>query len=208
MRVEPSTTLDRVSLLFDEVMLSVVVDRTPGHGVRPDLWPSVGEHPCYDAFLYSSMTHDGVRNSEFARAVARVAPGRAVLDIGTGQDLTWALVAARAGARRVVAVEAIPQAYEAARRLVTGRPEARAVELLHGYSTELSPRIRAEVCVAEVIGSVASAEGVLAVIADARRRLLTEDAVVIPHRCTTKVGAVCLREMFPGGLAFAADSVT
>jgi protein arginine N-methyltransferase 1 len=200
-------TVDRVPLVFDDVTVAVAVDRDPGRGERPDLWPSVGEYPCYDPFLYRAMTRDHIRNHAFERAVRRLAPGRCVLDIGTGQDLNWALVAADAGARRVIAIEAIPESYRKARARLAAHPAPDRVELLHGLSTELSIDARADVCVAEVIGSIASSEGMISVIADARRRLLAPDAVVVPDRCTTEVGAVCLRDMLPGGAALSSDSV-
>jgi protein arginine N-methyltransferase 1 len=199
--------MNRIPLYLDDLTLHVAVEPGPADGDRPEIWPSLGEYPCYDPFLYSSMTRDSVRNREFERALARVAAGRFVIDIGTGQDLNWALTAAGLGARRVVAVEGIPESYEKARALLAGRPEASVVELEHAFSAQLRMNGRAEVCVAEVIGSIASAEGMLALVADARGRLLTDDAVVVPHRCTTEIAAIGLREIFPAGLGFTAEAV-
>jgi len=200
-------TVSRVPLMFDDATVAVAVDRDPGRGERPDLWPSVGEYPCYDPFLYRAMTDDRVRNLEFERSLRRLAPGKRVLDLGTGQDLTWALVAADAGARRVIAIEALPESYAKASARLAAHPAADRVELLHGLSTDLAADGLADVCVAEIIGSIASSEGIIAVIADARRRLLAPEAVVVPDRCTTEIGAVCLRDMFPGGLALSSDSM-
>jgi protein arginine N-methyltransferase 1 len=194
-------TVERIPLYLDGETLHVAVEPAATGDRRPQLWPALGEHPCYDPFLYSSMNRDDVRNREFERALARVAAGRFVLDIGTGQDLNWALAAVGRGARRVVAVEEIPESYRAARERRT-----EGIELVHASSGQLRLDERAEVCVAEVIGSIASAEGMLALVADARRRLLTDDAIVIPHHCTTELAAIALRDVFPAGLAFAAEA--
>ena len=73
----------------------------------------------------------------FAAGVAARAPGRAVLDLGTGPDAVWALVAARAGASRVYAVEGDPRAAAAAAALVA-RLE-REGELLPGQAPRRNP---------------------------------------------------------------------
>ncbi|MEU6451293.1 hypothetical protein [Streptomyces sp. NPDC046979] len=75
--------------------VSVRVDPGPEREGRPALWPSVGEYPIYDPFLYTTMTTDDERNRRFRAPLARLAPDRRLLDIGTGQDLLWARSAAR-----------------------------------------------------------------------------------------------------------------
>ncbi|TYB45787.1 class I SAM-dependent methyltransferase [Nonomuraea sp. PA05] len=200
-------TIDRVAYARGGREVSIAVDTDPGRGIRPDLWPSVGEYPLYDPFLYYSMTHDVLRNDAFRAALRRVAGGRTVLDIGTGQDLNWALEAARHGARAVHAVEAIERSHAKAAERLARAPQRDRVELVHGTSFDLTLPERAEVCVAELIGSIASAEGMLAAVSDARARLLAPDAVVIPAACRTIAGAVSLRDMFPDGLGFSRDAL-
>ncbi|MEU4445601.1 hypothetical protein AB0K14_25605 [Actinosynnema sp. NPDC050801] len=187
--------------------LTIAVDTEPGYGSAPDLWPSVGEYPVYDPMLYHSMTNDVHRDHAYRQALRPAVAGRRVLDIGTGQDLNWALVAARSGAAHVVAVEAMERSHRAAELRLAGLPEADTVDLVPGLSFDFTPRRRAEVCVSELIGSIASAEGALAVMADARARLLTPDAVVVPVACDTVVGGVSLRSLFPRGVAFARDAL-
>lgn len=186
--------------------LTIAVDAEPGFG-GPDLWPSVGEYPVYDPMLYHSMTNDIHRDHAYRQALRPVVAGRRVLDIGTGQDLNWALVAARSGAAHVFAVEAMERSHRAAERRLADLPEAGVVDLVAGLSFDFTPPRRAEVCVSELIGSIASAEGVLAAMADARARLLTPDAVVVPAACDTVAGGVSLRSLFPRGVAFARDSL-
>ncbi len=183
----------------------VAVDEEPGDG--PHLWPSVGEYPVYDPFLYYLMTHDGIRNDSFRGALRAAADGRAVLDVGTGQDMVWALEAARHGARRVMAIERMEETFAEASRLLATLPEAALIQLRCCTSFELKLDEPAEVCVAEIIGNIGSSEGMLAAMADAHSRLLTPGAVVVPAGCATLAGAVSLRAMFPAGPAFAAHTV-
>lgn len=60
------TELTRVGQAFGGVQIDVAVDRMPAG--RPSLWPSVGEYPVYDPFLYGVMSTDELRNREFRRA--------------------------------------------------------------------------------------------------------------------------------------------
>src|SRR5207245_2606452 len=115
------------------------------------------------------------------RALAALCPGRRVLDVGTGADLNWAREAIRCGARQVDAVEVIEQSYLAAGRRLAGLPDRDRIILHLGSSAELALPERAEVCVGEIIGSVAGAEGAAAVMSDVRARLLTADGVIVPH---------------------------
>ncbi|MEU6451292.1 hypothetical protein [Streptomyces sp. NPDC046979] len=64
-------------------------------------------------------------------------------------------------------------------------------------STSLRFAPRADVCVAEVIGSLAGAEGAAAVLADARTRLMEPGGLVIPHRAVTLAAAVRLSDLLP-----------
>lgn len=130
----------------------------------------------------------------FEQALAAAAPGRRVVDIGTGQHLVWALAAERHGARHVDAIEAQAGAARAARGVLERTTRSSPLELHEGLSSTVELTQRAEVCVAEVIGSIASSEGIVAVLNDAHERLLEPGAVVVPHRCTTEVAGMCLRD--------------
>lgn len=199
--------IKRVPTAYADDQIAIAVDDETDEGPRPGLWPAVGEYPLYDSFLYYLMTNDLIRNDAFKVALQAVAHGRRVLDIGTGQDLYWAREAVRSGASHVIALEAMEKSHAAAAKRLASVPEADRIELIHGSFLELDLPRRAEVCVAEQIGSIASAEGMLAAMAHARAHLLTHDAVVVPAACLTMVGAISLRSLFPAGLAFAYDAL-
>jgi len=186
----------------------VAVDPEPGREGRAALWPTVGEYPIYDGFLYSTMTTDHERNQRFLAALAKLAPGRRVLDIGTGEDLLWARESVQAGARTAVAVEVIADAFHTAAGTLEALDERDMITLLHGESTALQFAPRADVCVAEIIGSLAGAEGAAAVLTDARVRHLAPGGLVVPHRAVTLAAPVHLPDLLPGQpVAFAEEAL-
>ena len=116
------------------------------------------DRPIDDA-AYASMAADETRTPLFAAAIRRRLHGRSdwvVLDIGTGPFCLLALLAARAGARRVFAVEANAAAAARARQAVqaaeaSGEVPVDVVEVLSGFSTEVTLPERADLLVAELV---------------------------------------------------------
>jgi protein arginine N-methyltransferase 1 len=183
-----------------EIEVDVVPDSGDTH--TPELWPCTGEYPVYDGLLYYLMTHDRVRNEAYQAAVRSAAAGRVCLDIGTGQDLNWTRACLEAGARKVYAIEAMPESYRRARARIDKLGIGDRVHLIQGRSTDVQLPERAELCVSEIIGSIGSSEGAPEVLRDARERLLVPGAVMIPNRCATFVAAVALPEEFWSRPAF------
>jgi len=144
------------------------------------------------------------RRRAYREAIRSAAPGRVVLDIGTGRDALWAIEAARSGARHAYAVEAHPETAQRAERAVAAAGFAHRVTVLPGPAGEQTLPVRAEVCVSEIVGNIASAEGAIAVLADARSRLCTAGCLVIPFRMQTWVAAV---DLGPGDPPLAAESL-
>ncbi len=73
------------------------------------IFPCEGEYPVYDDALYDVMNADELCEEMYIEAISKLVLDRTVLDIGTGRDANWAIAAARAGARRVYAVEELPE---------------------------------------------------------------------------------------------------
>lgn len=159
--------------------------------------PSVGEYPVYDEMLYQIMIADSPRTDGYRRAVQRVAPGRTVLDIGTGQDALWAIASAEAGARKVYGIEAIPESAAIAREVVDRAGFSDRVEIVEGLSTEVELPEPVDVCVSEIIGTLGGSEGAAAVLSAARRQFMTPDALFVPQWSATTVGAVDLTVLDP-----------
>ena len=184
--------------------------------------PGEGDDAAAEAVAGSSyldMLNDAPRNEAFAAALATAAPGRRVLDIGTGTGLL-ALLAAKAGAASVVACDVFPPmaanaAANAARNGCGERVRVllkRSSELSCGHGGADLPE-RADVLVFEVLDSELLGEGVLPTLRDAKQRLLQPGAAVIPARATVFAALVecdalrrcAARPPLAGGAGCAAD---
>jgi protein arginine N-methyltransferase 1 len=180
-----------------------------------ELWPSVGEYPVYDAFVYHLMTHDEVRNARYREALAETARGKVVVDVGTGQDLLWARAAAESGARHVYAIESLPDVAERAAALgrelgASSSSSGCPIDVISGFSQDAALAEPADVCVIEMVGSIGSAEGIAGVAHDARHRLLAPGGLVIPARIVTRACGITLPDDLaddPGFTVSAADYV-
>jgi hypothetical protein len=134
-----------------------------------------------DPMIHAMMLNDRVRTSRFVEAVRQVVqPGDVVVDIGTGSGVL-AVAAARAGATRVYAIEAGDMA-RLARSVVRANGLDDRIEVVEGWSTEVSLPERADVLVSEIIGEMPLDERILEVTLDARQRLIRADARLVPAR--------------------------
>ncbi len=147
--------------------------------------PVLGLDPsAYDALpVQAAMLQDRRRTEAFLTAIREVVrPGDVVVDIGTGTGVL-AIAAARAGARRVYAVEAGGIA-EIARAMFAANGVADRVTVLRGWSTQMTLPERADVLTTEIIGHDPLEEQVLPVVLDARERLLRPGARQVPEAMT------------------------
>src|SRR6185436_9675744 len=100
----------------------------------------------FHAFLLSNT---GTRLDRFAKALAAtIRPGDVVVDLGAGSGIL-SVLACRAGARRVYAVEDT-DAVSIARPLIAATPFRDRIEFVHAKSFEISLPERADVLVADV----------------------------------------------------------
>ncbi len=136
-----------------------------------------------------AMMNDAPRNSVYDAAIRRVAPGRSVLDIGTGAGLL-AMMAARAGAKSVVSCEQTPWIAARAREVVAANGLGDRIKIIAKHSTELriGPDMseRAEVLVTEVFGTAAIDELVIPTVTHAHAQLLQPGATVVPRAASTR----------------------
>jgi len=167
------------------------------------VWSALDDHyePTFISFTdeaYAAMRDDESRTPYFAQAIeARLACAPsgtlAVLDIGTGPHAVLALLAARAGARKVYAVEVNPEAAKRARETVAAAGFGEVVEVIEGFSTAVELPELVDVVVSEIVGSIASEEGLYASIRDAHARFVKDPQATsswIPYRVETW-GAPC-----------------
>jgi Ribosomal protein L11 methyltransferase (PrmA)/Tetratricopeptide repeat len=149
-------------------------------------------------FWHIPMLNDVRRNDAFERAiraaVERLGQDALILDIGTGSGLL-SMMAARAGARRIVTCERAGVIAEAAERIIALNGYERQISVVNRGSTQLvvgrDIEARADILISEILSSDLLAEDVLSTFEDAHARLLRADATIIP-RAATAVG--CLVE--------------
>ena len=117
-----------------------------------------------DAVFHATMVLDQVRVRAYAEAIRRVVrPGDVVVDIGTGSGVL-AVIAARAEARRVFAIERGASAH-LARRVVDDNGLSQVVEVVRGEAREVRLPEPPTVLVSETMGNLGIDEGLLALYA-------------------------------------------
>jgi tetratricopeptide (TPR) repeat protein len=140
------------------------------------------------------MLADERRNSAFDEAIRRaVGPDDLVLDIGTGSGLL-AMMAARAGAKQVIACEVSPSLAAAAAQVVRRNGLDSQVAIVNRKSTALSPGEdlprAANVVVSEIVDAGLLGEGVLPTLRHALQELTAPGAAVIPCAATVQAALV------------------
>jgi len=137
----------------------------------------------FDTSSYTAMMDDPARTPFFQKAIIQrlnAAPNgpesQTVLDLGTGPFALFAIIAAQAGAGKVYAIEANPEAAKLARAQVRKVGYDDVITILEGFSTDITlpNNEKADFAVAEIVGSVVTEEGAYATILDAHKRLVKE----------------------------------
>ena len=149
------------------------------------------------------MLNDSARNEAFAssmvRMIHRVQPSL-VLDIGSGTGLLAMLAASRARAPRVLAIEMTPQLASIAQELVDQHDLSESVRVISAHSSQVKLdgaigagdpwQARADMLIFEILGTDPLCEGILPALRDARERLLTPSAAIMPCRLEVHVALV------------------
>ncbi|MCK6370671.1 MAG: amino acid adenylation domain-containing protein, partial [Gammaproteobacteria bacterium] len=175
--------------------------RSGNHG-GTEIWPSLGGYQVYDQFLYELMGADEVRMAAFRRAFAQHARDRVVLDLGTGPQALLARLAVEAGARRVYAVEVLPEAAQRARAAVAAAGLDERIIVIDGDARALELPEAPQVCTQGIVGNIGSADGI-APIWNRVRAQLAPGCVPVPARCATLIAAVELPQAVHAAPAFA-----
>src|SRR5947209_2186868 len=138
---------------------------------------------------YRQLIDDPVRLGAFQRAIAGVVrPGDVVADVGCGLG-TYAIFAARAGARRVFAVDDSP-IVEVAREVVRANGHEDVVELVAGYSTAVTPPEPCDVVIFEDYLTTLVSPHQARVVHDLIRRWLKPSGQLLPPRARLWLAAV------------------
>ena len=145
-------------------------------------------------YIHRAMLLDRVRNEAFHRAiVAAVRPGDTVLDVGTGTGIL-SLLAARAGAGRVFAVEKTSIA-RVARRMVAHNGVADRVHVVQGDIHTVSLPAKVDVIVSEWLGTIGVDENLLYPVLVARDRWLKPGGRMLPCRVAAWMAPIAHRRL-------------
>src|SRR5712691_7013924 len=126
----------------------------------------------YDLLAYGAMIADEQRTDAYARALeARVTDGAVVADLGTGSGI-MALIACRAGARRVYAIEP-DDVIQVAREAAAANGFADRIHFIQATSTGLDLPEPVDGIVSDLRGALPFFGGGIAAVIDARNRWLT-----------------------------------
>ena len=133
------------------------------------------------------MLADEARNAAYRRTLDKhVREGMHVLDIGAGSGLL-AMMAARAGAAKVTAVEMNRALADVARQIIADNGFAERIQVVNSVSMDLKVGVdlpAADLVVSEVLDAGLLGEGVLPTLRHASRDLLKPQGRMVPAGAT------------------------
>lgn len=147
-----------------------------------------------------SMMNDVPRNEAYENGIKAWAKDKVVLEIGVGSGLL-SMMAARAGAKHVYACEMVPVIAQKAREIVKLNGFADRITIISKPSFELQVAAdelpeKADMLITETFDPNLIGEFVLAIVSDARERLLKPGAMVVPVRAKLMGMLVDSRELY------------
>lgn len=143
----------------------------------------------YSPRNYGEMIADSTRTRAYVRAIAgSVRPDDTVLELGCGPGL-FSLLACRAGARKVYAIES-EEIVHHARSLAAANGLETRIEFLHTDSRRAQLPERVNVIVFDLRGNLPLFECAIPSIEDARQRFLAPAGIMIPRRDIMKAAIV------------------
>jgi SAM-dependent methyltransferase len=129
-----------------------------------------------------AMLWDSLRMDAYRRALERCATGNVLVELGCGHGVL-ACLAARAGARRVYAIEETSM-IEVAREIARVNGVEDRIVFVEGNSLDVELPEPADVVYADLMGPDPLGAGMLVYMHDAAVRLLKDGGVLLPARLT------------------------
>ncbi len=149
----------------------------------------------YDDVTYFFLTNDRPRNERYINSINALVKDKIVVEIGTGKDAILSRFCCQAGARKVYTIEINQRVYEQAKKCIADLGLSDKIQIIYGDGQAVEIPELADVCVSELLGSIASSEGVSPII-NSSRRFLKPNGLMLPSRSLTKIAAITI----PDGL--------
>lgn len=131
---------------------------------------------------HRKMLADNVRNKLLYEAIRKNVDGETkFLDVGAGTGI-WAIVAAKLGAKRVVAVEIEESLIPIIFRLAQENGVADKIEIIHAHSNDFKIRGKFNLIVSEIFGADAFGKATVNAFVKLRNRFLASDGILIPQK--------------------------
>jgi len=141
----------------------------------------------FPVLLAASLLNQKSRIEKFDMALRKVVtPESYVIDLGTGSGVL-ALLAAKAGARKVTAVDINPECIDYARKAAIMNGLTDRVEWFVGHFSEFHPSEHADVVVCEMLSPMMLVEQQVTACSHAVRHLLKRNGCMIPQAATAWV---------------------
>lgn len=155
--------------------------------------------------MHRRLLADGKRNRAFTTALRRhVTPQIRVVDVGAGTGV-WAVTAARLGAAHVVAIEQEPLLAPVIAQLADENGVADRVHVMTADAMKVRLPRDFDLIVSETIGLAAFDEGIVPLMASARRRFLKPGGRVIPQSVALMAAPAHVKLPSPTGLTIVTE---
>lgn len=152
--------------------------------------------PKYDSLrIHDMMLSDNIRTQIYQKAIeANVRDGNVVIDVGTGTGIL-ALFAAKAGAKKVYAIEATG-IIDLARQIAKENRLDRQIEFVKAKAEEVDIPEKADCIVSEWLGVFAVQENMLPSAASVRDRFLKSEGKMLPEKVSLFLALVEDKELY------------
>jgi protein arginine N-methyltransferase 1 len=143
-----------------------------------------------NANVHIRMLNDVERTTLYINAIQKtIRPTDVVVEIGTGTGVL-AIAAAKAGAKKVYAIEAGKKMAQLAKANFKANQVDDKITLIEGWSTQVNIPEKATVLISEIIGNHPLDEDILKYTKDAQKRFLTKNARMLPSHLKLMVSPV------------------
>ncbi|MFT4976184.1 MAG: SAM-dependent methyltransferase [Myxococcota bacterium] len=148
----------------------------------------------YGVRYHRHMLRDSARTGGYQKAIeALVRPGDVVVDVGAGTGV-MSIFAARAGARKVYAIESTPIA-RLAERIIADSGHADVIQIIEANADDVELPEPADLIVTECMGSFVYSDAMLGVL-ERCKRMLGPNGKVCPQQINIFLGPTFLAPIF------------